>query len=156
MTASTDDESEEDFEEVIDQRIELPKNTSCRNSAEPRKSTTDTTSQGSYVNISNNLSYENVAKIPSEGGLTAPESRKDHTYLEVLPKEDEATKVDMVVVEATTDETTSSRARVSSQPEPHCSKLFTENRSHSYENITLEESPGSLISSVDLDYVNLS
>ncbi|XP_063791412.1 uncharacterized protein LOC134945828 isoform X2 [Pseudophryne corroboree] len=87
------DSDEEDYVEISlrrpikdeDLNAQRQSNMSGQNSAASQKSLGDASSQGTYVNIGEQQDYVNV----TSSNLDAPVLRKDHTYLEVFPSNDE-------------------------------------------------------------------
>ncbi|XP_075035126.1 uncharacterized protein LOC142097306 isoform X2 [Mixophyes fleayi] len=155
---SEDDDDEDDFEDPEDLNKQRQSDMSGQHSAESQKSLEDTSSQATYVNIKEDQTedYVNV-EVPNNSG--GPDRRRDHTYLEVLPSNNEK-------CETPVDDT----ATRSSKNVPGKGSSLSESRSHSYENMPMDNPPSckghlpSLSDSetaqyhdteLDIDYVNV-
>ncbi|XP_041432591.1 uncharacterized protein LOC121398099 isoform X2 [Xenopus laevis] len=133
--AENADDYEEDFE-VPAPRKEPPQ--PKQNSPSPRKSTTETNSHSSYVNVEPEPSYENVDNSPSKNLRPL----KDHTYLELIAGD-----------ETTTETLTNLDVKRNALKKSGKSLSIPESLSNSYENVTQQGSPAN--SELNPDYVNM-
>ncbi|XP_053326856.1 uncharacterized protein LOC128501425 [Spea bombifrons] len=142
-----DEESDEDFEDVFPQfhgaasaaRTQNPSSACGRNSTKQDISMPDTNSQDTYINLSQDYVNVNVS-------TNAP-ARKEHTYLEVIPSEDDVNETEVTTAGDAPGEAprgSLDSCAEKSLPFSHCS---------SYENITTCRSPP--FGDSNPDYVNV-
>ncbi|KAM5151716.1 uncharacterized protein ACMZJ9_009962 [Mantella aurantiaca] len=154
VTREYDNDYEDDFEE-LPAIIRDQLNKSAQSSAPSQKSTRgralrSSIESGGKESLSESRchSYENVVHV-NESLVSVPVMRKDHTYLEVLPSNNDS-EMELPAL----DKGITSAMRSSVESEGKVS-VMSQSSCHSYENVIhANGSPFSAVSDLEGDYVN--